>query len=319
VELGTVTIGQSATTPAALVISGGNFAVTDTATNSTTITTSGGTSNFAGGISGAGRLIASGSASIAAHHILQDSVQLSGAARIGPTQTLSLVHNLSFDEANNVVHGTWDLGTSALVVDYTGATPADAVRRYLRSGLNSGHWNGPGLISSAAAAANPPNTAIGWAEAGDLFGPSGGGFQGISVDGTSLLLKYTYYGDSDLNGKINFDDYVHIDNGFNNHLTGWLNGDFNYDGHVDFDDYVLIDLAFNTQSGTLGRALRCLDGSDRGEAVTDPALRQVELHMQRFGDAYAQQLLAAVPEPRFACLLVAAACARRRSSRRSRA
>jgi hypothetical protein len=61
---------------------------------------------------------------------------------------------------------------------------------------------------------------------------------------------------------VNFDDYVRIDNGFNNHLTGWLNGDFDLNGQVNFDDYVLIDLAFNTQSGTLRRALAYLDGRE---------------------------------------------------------
>jgi hypothetical protein len=54
-------------------------------------------------------------------------------------------------------------------------------------------------------------------------------------------------GDADGNGVINFDDYVAIDNGFNDHLTGFSNGDFNYDGVVNFDDYVIIDLAFNNQ------------------------------------------------------------------------
>jgi hypothetical protein len=54
-------------------------------------------------------------------------------------------------------------------------------------------------------------------------------------------------GDADHNGVVDFDDYVLIDNGFNNQLTGFANGDFNYDGVVDFDDYVIIDLAFNSQ------------------------------------------------------------------------
>ena len=54
-------------------------------------------------------------------------------------------------------------------------------------------------------------------------------------------------GDADGNGVVDFDDYAHIDNGFNNHLIGYSNGDFNYDGRVDFDDYSLIDFAFNTQ------------------------------------------------------------------------
>jgi hypothetical protein len=59
---------------------------------------------------------------------------------------------------------------------------------------------------------------------------------------------------------VNFDDYVKVDNGFNNHLSGWANGDADGDGAVDFDDYVLIDLAFNTQ----GAVLRNGSGSGLG-------------------------------------------------------
>src|SRR5689334_11591532 len=76
-------------------------------------------------------------------------------------------------------------------------------------------------------------------------------FDGEWLDNSMVLVKYTYYGDADFNGKVNFDDYVKTDNGFNNHLSGWLNGDFDGNGVVNFDDYVLIDLAFNTQGGTL--------------------------------------------------------------------
>jgi hypothetical protein len=50
---------------------------------------------------------------------------------------------------------------------------------------------------------------------------------------------------------VNFDDYVRTDNGFNNHLGGWLNGDFDGNNQVNFDDYVLIDLAYNNQTGPL--------------------------------------------------------------------
>ncbi|CAN5342623.1 hypothetical protein BH09PLA1_BH09PLA1_00580 [soil metagenome] len=55
-------------------------------------------------------------------------------------------------------------------------------------------------------------------------------------------------GDADHNGVVNFDDYAHIDNGFNNGLIGFSNGDFNYDGVINFDDYSLIDFAFNSQA-----------------------------------------------------------------------
>ena len=77
-----------------------------------------------------------------------------------------------------------------------------------------------------------------------------------------------------------------------------MNGDFDLNNQVNFDDYVLIDLAFNTQSGTLGRALSFLDGSDRSKAgMNDPALRQVRDHLDDFGSDYANHFLAAVPEP----------------------
>jgi len=76
-------------------------------------------------------------------------------------------------------------------------------------------------------------------------------FDGQSIDSTAVLVKYTYYGDADFNGKVNFDDYARIDAGFGAHRTGWLNGDFDGNGAINFDDYALIDLAFNSQGVAL--------------------------------------------------------------------
>jgi hypothetical protein len=69
-----------------------------------------------------------------------------------------------------------------------------------------------------------------------------------------VLNFFFMMGDADHNGAINFDDYAHIDNGFNNGLNGFGNGDFNYDGVINFDDYALIDLAFNSQTSGLRSA-----------------------------------------------------------------
>jgi hypothetical protein len=104
---------------------------------------------------------------------------------------------------------------------------------------------------------------------------------------------------------VNFDDYVRVDIGFNTHLTGWLNGDFNYSGSVNFDDYVLIDIAFNTQSGTLGRAINFLDGTDRSNiGLSDPAVQEVVHHFEQFSVPYANSFLSAVPEPTAAGAIV---------------
>jgi hypothetical protein len=91
-----------------------------------------------------------------------------------------------------------------------------------------------------------------------------GTFDGLPVDTNSILVKYTYNGDADLNGKIDADDYFQIDNGFAKNLTGYRNGDFDYNGTVDADDYFLIDNAFANQSGVLA------DGA--ASAVPEPSL-----------------------------------------------
>ena len=76
-------------------------------------------------------------------------------------------------------------------------------------------------------------------------------FEVTSTDLVDMIVVATpaTLGDANLDGQINFDDYVALDNGFNNGLTGWANGDFNSDGEINFDDYVLIDASFNAQGG----------------------------------------------------------------------
>jgi hypothetical protein len=119
------------------------------------------------------------------------------------------------------------------------------------------------------------------------------------------FLRYRQ-GDADRNDRVDFDDYVRVDAGFNAHLTGWTNGDFNYSGAVDFDDYVLIDIAFNSQRGTLGRAVEYLTGTDRsGSGSADAGLGKVIEHFETFGAPYAEHFLAVVPEPTAVWLILA--------------
>jgi len=129
------------------------------------------------------------------------------------------------------------------------STSLATVEGRIAAARNSGLWNAPGITSTAAKNANPKNTNLGAISGSDFHQANGAGatFDGRAVANADVLVKYTYNGDTDLNGKVDFDDYSRTDNGFNNHRTGWFNGDFDYNGAVDFDDYSLIDLAFNTQ------------------------------------------------------------------------
>jgi hypothetical protein len=104
-------------------------------------------------------------------------------------------------------------------------------------------------------------------------------------------VKFTYYGDTDLNGRVNFDDYVRTDNGFQQPSGRWINGDFDYSGQVNFDDYVLIDFAFNNQNGTLGRAISFLEGGDTTlNGMSDPALQKLIAALQQVWRGVCQRL-----------------------------
>jgi len=80
-------------------------------------------------------------------------------------------------------------------------------------------------------------------------------FTDVAVDANSVLVKYTWNGDANLDGLVNADDYFLVDSGFITQKGGWYNGDFNYDGIVNADDYFLIDSAYIGQSGTLSRRI----------------------------------------------------------------
>ena len=75
----------------------------------------------------------------------------------------------------------------------------------------------------------------------------------ISNPNASVVVKYTWFGDSDLNGSVDGSDYALIDTGFTSGgtLGGWVFGDYDYSGAIDSSDYALIDTGFISQSGVL--------------------------------------------------------------------
>jgi len=148
-------------------------------------------------------------------------------------------------------------------------------------GYNNGAWNG----SSTALASGPisSSAALGVIQNDDGTGtgnPLYQNFEGYNESNngnnpdTDVLIKYTYYGDTNLDGKVDGSDYSRIDNGCLNNLTGWFNGDFNYDGVINGSDYTLIDNAFNTQgaqiSDEVAGVTAQIAGASGASAVPEP-------------------------------------------------
>src|SRR5207237_2728443 len=100
-------------------------------------------------------------------------------------------------------------------------------------------WTGKGITSTSAAAATATahKTALGIAESSDLGTTS---FSGQTVDSTSVLVRYTYSGDANLDGVVTTTDFNLLAANFGGSGKRWFNADFNYDGSVNTTDFNLL-------------------------------------------------------------------------------
>jgi hypothetical protein len=153
-----------------------------------------------------------------------------------------------------IIEGSLDLKDNDLVVDYANTSPIGTASNgtysgltgKIQSGYNFTAWDGPGIVTSMAdAQSNVGLTTLAIAEAADvlfLTGTDTAEWGGQTVDATTVLIKYTYAGDLNLDGQIDGADYGIIDNSIQFPGTdGYANGDINYDGVIDGADYGIID------------------------------------------------------------------------------
>jgi hypothetical protein len=184
----------------------------------------------------------------------------------GSPITLLQINALSLSGSTNAWTSKLDLGNGAAIVH---AGSLATITNQVKQGYNGGNWQGTyGITSSSAAADTTYLTAVGVIANNDgtgaaLYGASGalGSFESANPMLNDVLIKYTYYGDTDLSGIVDGTDYSRVDNSYmhenfsngvaTNPISGWYYGDFNYDGVVDGSDYTLMDNAFNMQGAQL--------------------------------------------------------------------
>jgi subtilisin-like proprotein convertase family protein len=158
--------------------------------------------------------------------------------------------------------GKLDLKDNDLLLDYTGSTPIGSwtgsgytgVLGLVQSGRNGGGWAGNGIVTSQTQATTSNLTTLATAEGAQVFGLGAGQthlYGTETVDDTTVIIKYTYGGDANLDGKINVDDYTRIDFNVPLATTAWFNGDFNYDGKINVDDYTILDFNVGIQGAPL--------------------------------------------------------------------
>jgi hypothetical protein len=154
------------------------------------------------------------------------------------------------------VAGQLDLTDNDLVLDFDNSSddPFATVEGRIAAAYDFGAWDLDGIRTSMPDAATGLTT-LGVGDAAALFGLGASDtveFSGVTVDGTSVLIKYTYAGDANLDGVIDGGDYGIIDNFVQvPGASGYFNGDFNFDGVVDGGDYGIIDNNIQAQGAPL--------------------------------------------------------------------
>jgi hypothetical protein len=253
---------------------GVEFAVegqTTVATNGMVSIAAGGTVLSQGGISGGGSTVVAAGATLTAAFIRQGMLTLNGSATVAQSNphdsaaSVSVIAQLNLGGSINAWTGKLDLTNNDLDL---ANIPLATVWNQVSAGYAGGTWNGSGITSSAAGADTLHLTALG-VISNSVNGTTplyGSGTQLGTFDGTNpgagdVLVKFTYVGDTNLDGKVDGSDYSRIDNGFLTQSTGWYNGDFNYDGVVNGSDYTLIDNAFNTQGASLSASIAGIDAN----------------------------------------------------------
>jgi len=181
-----------------------------------------------------------------------------------------------YTTSQRTYYATLDLRNNDLVVD--NATPANdtslansqlsAITDMLRSGASSTgnlavpDWQGKGISSSYVGTqgslsgtmalgvmrnvVNPTAAFHGVTNPAAYGTDAGNAFNGLTtLAGNEILVKYTWYGDANLDGKLTSFDFALLDAGFAGTTQldgsfGWFFGDFDYNGIIDTQDYASI-------------------------------------------------------------------------------
>ncbi len=281
---GTVTIysGAGLTISSGTLVAGGSVdPFTDnsgTATNGThlSIVNNAGVQISAGSkaigtLTGPGSTNVSAGATLIATSIHQNALTLAGTAMIragGGASGASTVNSITTTGA-----GKLDVNDNTVTVPYTpGNSPASSIRAMLVTGFAGGNWNGSGIASTAAHNDANFRTALGYNDTG-----------------SSVIVKYTYYGDDNLDGSVTTADFQMLLDGLVAGGSTWAQGDYTYDGHVDLgNDFILFLGNYLAGGGQLGD------------------LRPIVQNEVGLSAAQRASLLALVPEPSSAAIVILA-------------
>jgi uncharacterized protein YjbI with pentapeptide repeats len=202
----------------------------------TTITSSAGAGvAITGAVSASGRTITkAGAGWVQFENVRATGLNVTaGSAKISPKPAANSLSGTSVLQSLSIAAGaSLDLTNNSLVIDYPGT--AGFLATETRQSLADGR-----LVSTSSTSTRR----LGYAD-NAITGLAV--FSGQSVDPSSMLIKFTYAGDANLDGQVDIADLGSLATNWQQSAV-WTGGDFNYDGMVNVADLGL--LATNWQAG----------------------------------------------------------------------
>jgi len=209
-----------------------------------------------GALSGTGNSAVAGGSSLTAGAIRQSALTLSEAgSRViirnnGTGAGVSVLNSLAIAGATDGWTARFDPNNNDAIFKSTAAaktTDFNRLYNQLRQGFNAGNWMGNGIGSTSAATNAARDTTLALVDNAVLGNTS---FSGQPVTADSILLKYTYYGDIDLNGVVDADDLTVFANNFGR-VSGatQIDGDIDFNGSVNADDLTVFANNFGKGAG----------------------------------------------------------------------
>jgi hypothetical protein len=258
-------------------LSGGTLSALQLINQGGTYTQTGGVATFSFGISSSvGTTSVSGTGQLFVARIEQAALNIGTGGFVkcfsngAPPVSNSYLHYFDIAGTSGNWAGKWDLNNNALVFDcsFLPNFPDGRIRDYIATAYAGGNWTGNGLTSSAAAvqANSAHKTALGFADAAVLFSCFPAVWNGAVIEDPTILVRYTYVGDLNLDGVVNSVDFAMLASHFNSNNAFWTDGDCNYDGRVN-------SLDFNALSANFGLSIS--PSSALGTIVPEPSLLAV--------------------------------------------
>ena len=174
---------------------------------------------FSGQVTGVGNLFKTG----------PGTLRLTGANTYFSTTTVQggtiSANTFAYTTVLNTSNEGLDVQSGKFIFDYTGnVNPVSTIKSTLTAGYGLASKFSSGQIRDTTLAANQT--------------------LGYGDSGTAVTVMLTLPGDANLDGSVNFNDFLVLQNSFNQASTRFDQGNFNYDGFTDFNDFLVLQNNF---------------------------------------------------------------------------